>query len=100
MKNCLLTTLLLLTCLPSLSRDPSQVREFRRHNPCPSTLRYTGRCTGYVVDHVIPLCAMGPDLPSNMRWQEYRESLIKDAEERRVCRKLKHSLIVVTTTGE
>lgn len=89
MKNCLLATLLLLTCLPALSRDPSQVREFRRHNPCPSTGRTTGRCSGYVVDHLKALCAGGPDLPSNMRWQEYKESLIKDKEERRYCRALK-----------
>lgn len=80
---------LLLISLPALARDPAQVREFRRHHPCPSTGLTRGACRGFVVDHLIAICAGGPDAPSNMRWQEYHESLVKDAEERRYCRALK-----------
>lgn len=97
-KYTLLISLLFIVCTPALSRDPSQVREFRRHNPCPSTGRTTGRCSGYVVDHLKPLCAGGPDLPSNMQWQEYRASLVKDAEERRYCRALKGKAKSITPT--
>ena len=71
------------------ARDPAQVRNFRRHNPCPATHKISGACPGYVVDHLQSLCSGGLDAPSNMRWQAYKESLVKDAEERRYCRKLR-----------
>lgn len=80
---------LLLISLPSYSRDASQVRAFKRHNPCPSTGRTSGACPGYVIDHIVPLCANGPDAIGNMQWQERQASYKKDAEERRLCRKLK-----------
>ena len=85
----IITAALILASLPALARDPAQVREFRRHHVCPSTNRTYGRCPGYVVDHLIALCAGGPDATGNMRWQEYRESLVKDAEERRYCKALR-----------
>ena len=84
----LLATLLIIST-SALARDPAQVREFRRHHPCPSTGKIGRNCPGYVVDHLVALCAGGPDAPSNMRFQEYRASLVKDAEERRYCRALK-----------
>lgn len=40
---------------------------------------------GYVVDHIIPLCACGLDSTSNMQWQRYDSSLIKDRSERKLC---------------
>ena len=61
---------------------------FTKHNACPATGLYTRNCVGYVVDHITPLCAGGPDKPANMQWQEYRASLLKDAQERRTCRAL------------
>jgi hypothetical protein len=86
-----LSALALVLCASQYAeaRDPRQVTAFRRHNPCPKTHKLTGACPGWVVDHFKPLCAGGADLPSNMRWQEYRASLIKDAQERRLCRSLK-----------
>ena len=45
-------------------------QEFQRANPCPSTGKRSGRCPGYVVDHVRPLKRGGPDVPSNMQWQQ------------------------------
>lgn len=59
--------------------------EFQRHNPCPSTELRRGRCPGYVVDHIVPLCAGGTDAAMNMQWQTRRESHVKDAQERRLC---------------
>ena len=33
---------------------------------------------GYIVDHVIPLCKGGPDVPSNMQLQTLAEAKAKD----------------------
>lgn len=67
-------------------RDPKTVVEFRKTHPCPHTGLVTGPCPGYVVDHMYPLCAGGADAPSNMMWQEYGASLVKDRLERELCR--------------
>ena len=40
---------------------------------------------GYVVDHVVPLCAGGADAPSNMQWQTVEEAKVKDRQERATC---------------
>ena len=62
---------------------------FARHHACPATGQFKTSCPGYVIDHVVPLCAGGPDTPANMQWQEYRASLVKDAQERAHCRRLR-----------
>ena len=72
-------------------RSAAAKNEFKRQNPCPATGRPTGKCPGYVIDHVQPLCAGGPDAPSNMQWQTLPDSKVKDAEERRQCRALKRA---------
>lgn len=46
-----------------------------------------GACPGYVVDHVHPLCAGGPDAPSNMQWQTVQAAKVKDRAERAQCRR-------------
>jgi len=68
-------------------RDPAQRAAFTHSHPCPSTGRTSGRCPGYVVDHVTPLCAGGADRPSNMQWQTVSEGKNKDRLERQQCRK-------------
>jgi hypothetical protein len=68
-------------------RDPSQVRAFRRANPCPATGKTTGACPGWVADHVIPLCIGGVDEPRNLQWQRKEEALAKDKLEWEACRK-------------
>jgi hypothetical protein len=77
--------LLLLFPGVALARDPAQVRAFRKSNPCPVTQKTTGACPGFVVDHIVPLCFDGADLPGNMAWQEVRASYKKDVFERQAC---------------
>ena len=72
-----------------IQRDPHQVHLFKATHICPSTGRYSQVCKGYVVDHIKPLCAGGVDKPSNMQYQEYKQSLIKDKQERALCRRMK-----------
>jgi len=40
---------------------------------------------GYVVDHIVPLCAGGADAPSNMQWQTVEGAKVKDRQERATC---------------
>ncbi|MCX7172599.1 MAG: HNH endonuclease signature motif containing protein [Proteobacteria bacterium] len=70
-------------------RSAAAKAEFQRLNPCPENGARRGPCPGWVIDHVKPLCAGGLDAPSNMAWQEYAASLIKDREEREQCRRLR-----------
>ena len=56
-----------------------------RLHRCPATSKPRGSCPGYIIDHVIPLCAGGPDSSVNMQWQTVAAAKIKDREERRQC---------------
>lgn len=69
----------------SIHRSMAQRAAFVRDNPCPAPGSPKHSCPGYVVDHVIPLCAGGADAPENMQWQEHRESLVKDRWEWKMC---------------
>ena len=64
-----------------IQRSESAKYNFKKSHPCPSTGSSTGACSGYVVDHVIPLCAGGTDSPSNMQWQTIKDAKAKDAVE-------------------
>ena len=68
-------------------RDPAQRAAFVKANPCPSTGKTKGRCPGYVVDHITPLCAGGADRPSNMQWQSKEAAKDKDRLERQECKR-------------
>lgn len=46
---------------------------------------------GWVVDHIVPLCACGPDTVANMQWQTATAAAIKDAHEREQCRALRRT---------
>ena len=69
------------------ARSRTQVTHFRAAHPCPATGQARGPCPGYVVDHVTPLCAGGPDHPQNMQWQTVEAAKIKDRTERAQCRR-------------
>lgn len=75
--------------LVAAERSASAVREFKRQSPCPATGEPRGRCPGWIVDHVVPLCAGGPDTPANMQWQTVAEAKAKDRGERAQCRALR-----------
>lgn len=66
-------------------RSHTALRHFAKANPCPANSQRITHCPGYVIDHVVPLCAGGKDAPENMQWQEYKESLLKDKTERELC---------------
>ena len=65
--------------------------QFRAATPCPLTGETIGACPGFVVDHVIPLCACGPDYAHNMQWQTKEDARAKDKLERKQCRELEKS---------
>jgi hypothetical protein len=69
-----------------IPRSTAAKHEFQRESPCPSTGYRRGRCPGYIIDHVNPLCAGGPDAPSNMQWQTVADAKDKDRLERQQCR--------------
>jgi hypothetical protein len=68
-----------------IKRSAAAKHSFERQHPCPSTGRSSGRCPGYVVDHVKPLECGGADSPGNMQWQTVAAGKAKDKTERN-CR--------------
>ena len=68
-------------------RSPTARAAFVKANPCPATSQSRGACPGYVVDHIKPLCAGGADHYTNMQWQIVADAKVKDAEERRMCKR-------------
>jgi len=71
-----------------ISRDRSKIREFRSAHACPATGWAGGRCDGWQVDHIIPLCAGGPDELENLQWISYEDHKWKTFVDVRECRKL------------
>jgi len=65
-----------------IKRSKAAKAEFMREQPCPSTGKTSGRCPGYVVDHVQALECGGADSPSNMQWQTIADGKAKDKTER------------------
>jgi 5-methylcytosine-specific restriction endonuclease McrA len=74
---------------PKVKRSMRAKDLFKHSHPCPSTGKSRGACPGYVIDHIIPLCAGGADVPSNMQWQTAAAAKAKDATERRECEALR-----------
>jgi hypothetical protein len=64
-----------------IKRSASAKHDFERQQPCPSTGKSSGRCPGYVVDHVRPLECGGVDAPSNMQLQTVASGKAKDKTE-------------------
>jgi hypothetical protein len=99
-KGALAALFLAVLALPALAigddtRSAAARAAFVRTVPCPQDKPHAPNvCPGYVVDHVIPLCAGGPDLPGNMRWAGYRDAAYKDREEARLCALVRKGVIV------
>ena len=78
-------------CVPArdkaghIKRNSHQTVLFKRNNPCPANGATAGPCPGHVIDHIVPLCACGPDKPDNMQWQTIAEAKAKDKIEIRQC---------------
>ena len=87
----LLLLILVLSSMHAEARSSTERKAFTRYHPCPATGKLTGKCHGWVVDHIIPLCAGGADKPSNMQWQQLAASKRKDVLERQQCKKLKRN---------
>ena len=68
-----------------IKRSGAAKSAFERQSPCPSTGKTSGRCPGYVVDHVTALECGGADASSNMQWQTTADAKAKDKTERN-CR--------------
>lgn len=100
MKTMLLFSTLLLLSLTSLAADRSSTarRHFAKEHPCPVTKvakpdhcygTVGGKRVAYVIDHVVPLCAGGADLPTNMQWSRLEISKLKDRVEKATCHCMK-----------
>ena len=59
-------------------RSSTQTMAFKRSHPCPFTGRSSSGCSGYVIDHVVPLKRGGADGPSSMQWQTKRAAKEKN----------------------
>lgn len=69
-----------------IKRSTVARHQFQKINPCPSTGKPRGACPGYVIDHIVPLCAGGADKPANMQWQTIAAAKAKDRIEVAACR--------------
>lgn len=78
----------LLPCIPAeakITRSRAQVESFLRQHGFKRTP------PGYEVDHIIPLCAGGPDTPENMQLlsvEEHKRKTKRDIQWCRCLRKL------------
>lgn len=70
-------------CAVPTKRHVYPPRKFRNLTGFPN-----GR-PGYVVDHIVPLCACGADAVENMQWQTVQDAAVKDEWERELCKTLR-----------
>lgn len=72
-----------------IPRDRAEVRAFRSEQACPSTRLHRGACPDYHVDHIIALCAGGPDKKANMQWISKEDHRFKTYVDVRECRRMR-----------
>ncbi len=66
-------------------RSSAVTAAFQRLHPCPANGLKTGPCAGWIKDHIVPLCAGGPDAVLNLQWQTVQAAKVKDLAEKRQC---------------
>ena len=91
-----------LLVLALLSQDMSldiEVGTKRSPTPAMNAFRkqtgYQKGRPGWVIDHVVPMCAGGPDAVANLQWQEAAASYRKDVFERALCMAMKRQGLVI-----
>lgn len=52
----------------SIKRSATVLTRFKQAHPCPVTGLSSGGCSGWSIDHVIPLACGGCDAVSNLQW--------------------------------
>ena len=85
------TLLLLLALCPCPIKRDAKGHIVRNHTELRAFAKATGYPyprAGYVIDHIIPLCACGSDLRSNMQWQRADSAKVKDRLEVAACRRM------------
>lgn len=85
----LLAFALAVPSLAETARNPKQRALFMQTHPCPENGAIRGRCRGYVITHIAPLCAGGADRWSNMQWQTIADAKAQERNERETCRAAK-----------
>lgn len=71
------------------ARSKKVLREFVKQQACPSTGQHRLPCTGYHMDHIIPLCAGGADAVENLQWITKEAHKAKTRIDVRECRAMK-----------
>jgi len=61
-----------------IARSSQAKNDFKKSHPCPSTGRSSGKCPGFVIDHISPLTRGGTDASYNMQWQTIEAAKEKD----------------------
>lgn len=61
--------------------------EFHQVVPCPATGDVGRPCPGHEIVHIVPLCAGGPHLVSNMEWWPRAKAREKGQHDTQECRK-------------
>lgn len=84
--------LLLVQAVPAQAeehRSQTVLRHFQQENPCPATQSKTGACPHWIKDHIMPLCAGGPDSVENLKWSEENYAHQRDKQEWALCREMR-----------
>ena len=74
-----------------IHRSSAAKNAFKRMQPCPATGQPRDACPGWIIDHIVPLCAGGADAPANMQWQTAANAHLKDLGEWRECAAMRKS---------
>lgn len=70
-------------------RSKAVLRAFVSQQACPSTGLHRLPCPGWQMDHIVPLCAGGPDGVENLQWLTREEHKEKTRGDVRYCRSAK-----------